>query len=275
VRYDTDRLAASYEAVIRSNMERMYIATEGFPWDDGPYIGIGGLVEDRLGGAPVRRGNQFPEHVISWRFAEPHDGTSIAALVPGPTRESVTVIVYNLQPDPVTAEITGWGVEPGTWEIVEGVDANGDDVPDTGFAKRTAAFERSTGVMFTFPPRQTYAIRMTLKKKGEPYWKRPDLGIGADGAVLDTGRNTVTVTVHNTGSLRTPETTIGIAGADGRVVATSSVPAIEPPTDYRLKAATVTVSLPAGTERDGLKAVIDPDGKLTEITRKNNEAAVR
>jgi len=230
---DKEALAASYAATARLNKKRMYIATEGFPWDDGPYISSGGIIPDRLGGWPIRRGNQFPEHAVGWSFEKPRDATSLAVLVPGPTRTSVKIVAYNLERDPVKASVVGWGVDPGTWEVTEGIDTNGDDLPDGKTRTRTVAFERSETVSFTFPPGKTTIVRMTLKKKGTPYWKRPDLGIGRDDVTVR--GNAVSVVVHSLGSVDAPTCPVALVDGSGRIVSTAEIPPLRAPLDYRPK----------------------------------------
>ena len=272
-RVNKDLLASSYSSAVTFNEEKMYIGTEGFPWDDSPYITFGSVVTDRLGGMPIRRGAQFPEHSLSWRISPPYDGTALAILVPRPDPESVRIVVYNVMEGPVTAAMTGWDVAPGTWEIVEGIDSNGDDAADGAVTKRTVAFERSAEVSFTFPPRKTTVIEMKLKKKGTPYWQRPDLGIGADDVRVN-GRD-VAVTVHSLGSVKSPETAVTLVGGDGTIVARADVPALDGLTAYTPVTYTVTLRLPGNTAGAGLTAVVNPENSPVEITRLNNSVKLR
>lgn len=270
---DKNLLAENYTSVVINNENRMYIATEGFPWDDGPKISIGSVVIDRLGGSPIRRGAQFPEHTLSWRVSAPYDGTALAILVPSPDPESVKIIVYNIMEGPVEVAATGWNVAPGNWEIIEGIDTNGDDIADSGITKRTAPFERSAALSFIFPPRKTTVIVMNLKKKGVPYWDRPDLGIGADD--VNVNGSVVSVTVHSLGSVKSPATVVVLTDSNGKELARADVPALEGLSGYTPVTYTVTLRLPGTASIEGLRAVVNPGNNPQEITRLNNSVLLR
>ncbi len=62
--------------------------------------------------------------------------------------------------------------------------------------------------------------------------------------------------------------------AGGAVIVTATIPAIKAPTDLIPKTAQVTLRIPAGKSLDGAAVALDTDGKLTEITRRNNEVAL-
>ena len=269
---DRASLAGEYAETIRYNAQRMYLGTEGFPWDDGPYISYGRVLEDRLGGVPIARGNQFPRHVISWNFDRPHSAESMAFLVPQPTSSSVRIVAYNLLNDPVTARVVGWDVEPGTWLVTEGIDENGDDVADSVAQTRTVRFERTSEIAFTFPPRKNVIVQMTLQEKGTPYWSRPDLGVGAGDVVVKDGK--VHVTVHSLGSVDAPASSVLLVDASGAVVARSAVPALKAPLDFKPKTTVVTLTVPKGRALAGCRVIVDRDEALTEITRRNNVTAV-
>lgn len=269
-----DKLAleGSYANAIQYNAQRMWIGTEGFPWDDGPYITYGSILEDRLGGAPINRGNQFPRHFVSWTFKKPHGAENMAILVPQPSRASLRIVGFNLLNDPQTAAMTGWDVEPGMWEVTEGIDTNGDDEPDTVSSTRTVRFERSGSVEFTFPPRKNYVIRMELKEKGTPYWSRPDLGIGPEDVTVKDGK--VRVTVHSLGAVDAPVAAVALVDTSGSVLARGETPALKAPADLKPKTAQVAIAPPKGKSLAGCRVVIDPENRLVEITRMNNTAAV-
>ena len=270
---DKGRLEESYMSIIRSNSQRMYIGTEGFPWDDGPYISYGSILNDRLGGAPINRGNQFPWHKVSWKFDKSYGAENVAILVPQPSSSLIRVIAYNLMKDPLAVTMVGWGVDPGTWEVTEGIDTNGDDLPDTAIQNRTVTFERTGELQFTFPPRKNFIIQMDLKEKGTPYWSRPDLGIGKDDVQVKGGR--VQVTVHSLGSVDAPATSVALVDAEGNVLASAKVPAIKAPRDFKPRTANVTLSVPKKALLEGCRVVVNPDRKMGEITRMNNECLVK
>ena len=269
---DKDRLAAAYASTIQFNDERYYIATDGFPWDDGPYLNYGSLVTDRLGGNPVRRSSQYPEHAVSWAFDSPFDGESIAVLVPHPTRTSVKIVAFNLEMETVTPHIMGRQVDPGIWEIRQGIDTDGDDIPDSDITVVEMEFGRTDEITVSLPARKTTVIEMTLKTPGIPYWERQDLSIGLDDIAVR-GRN-VTVTVHNVGSIESVKTPVCLVAADGTILDTAEVPVLSAPLDLKPKTKQVKLKIPRRQSADTLTVVIDPERTVIENTRLNNTVAV-
>ena len=264
----------------KSNLERLYatqieecdlldyIDTEGSLWIDRVGVPYTDLQRARLGGAALVRNSLYPGHTISWKFAAPANDQSVAILVPDATTSSFKVIAYNLEATPVHATMTGWNIDPGVWEITQGVDTNNDDVADGAVATSTAVFERTKSVELTFPPRATTVLTFKLKTPGTPYWQRPDLGIDPQD-VTARGRE-VHVKVHSIGSVAAPATTIAVRDASGHILATAPVPALAAPVDLLPKIAEVSLTLPAGTSTAGLSVELDPDHALNEITTRNN-----
>ena len=171
----------------------------------------------------------YPGHTVSWRFAAPANDQSVAILIPDATPTSFKVIAYNLETIPVHATMTGWNIDPGVWEITQGLDTNNDDVADQALESHTAPFERSRSLDLTFAPRATTVLTFKLKTPGVPYWQRPDLGISRDDITI--GMDALLVKVHSLGSVPTPETPIVFRTADGSIVASSVIPPLPAPVD--------------------------------------------
>jgi hypothetical protein len=163
--------------------------------------------------------------------------------------------------------MTGWEIDPGKWEITQGVQgASADDVRDV--RTRTETFERSRDLEITFPPHVTTVIELKLVEKGVPYWSRPDLGIGTDDVTVDGGR--VKVTVHSLGSVDAPASKVVLRDKAGKVLATAAVPGIKAPVDLFPKTAAVSLTLPAGADWKGGSVTVESSGKVPEITQMNN-----
>jgi len=266
-------LEDSYAGTIQYNAQRMYMATEGFPWDDGPYISYGSIVNNRLGGAPIMRGNQFPRHSVSWRFEKPDGAENVAILVPEPSQTSLKIITFNISNDPINAFMTGWDVAPGTWEVTEGVDTDSDDVPDAQIVKRTVQFERTEAIALTIPPREMFVVQMQLKQNGTPYWDRPDLGIGKDDVRIR--GNNLSVTVHSLGSVDTPACTVAVVDPSGARILKAVVPALKAPLDLKPKKRDIVFPIAKGINMKGCRVTIDPEGKVNEITKGNNSVTIQ
>ncbi|OHE89356.1 MAG: hypothetical protein A3G75_06750 [Verrucomicrobia bacterium RIFCSPLOWO2_12_FULL_64_8] len=245
-----------------------YINTEGSLWIDRVGVPSVDLQRARLGGVALVRGGLYPGHVVSWRFAAPDNDQSVAILIPDATPAHFKVIAYNLETAPVRAAMTGWNVDPGIWEVTQGVDRDGDDKADGEIRTSRAEFERTRSVNLIFAPRAATILTFTLKTPGTPYWQRPDLGIDRDDVAVN-GRE-VRVRVHSLGAVSAPASVVTVRGRDGRVLASADVVTLAAPDDLRPRTAEVTLRLPAGAEAAGGMVEIDPDHRLGEITTVNN-----
>ena len=112
-------------------------------------------------------------------------------------------------------------------------------------------------------------IDLRLVSKGTPYWSRPDLGIGRDD-IRAIGR-TLSVTVHSLGAVDAPPSRVVVRDSTGQEIASARVPALRAPVDLRPRAATVTLTLPAGADLAGGTVSVELPRGGPEITRKNNQ----
>ena len=245
-----------------------YINTEGSLWIDRVGVPYAELQRARLGGVALLRNATFPGHVVSWRFAPPANDQSVAILIPDATPTGFKVIAYNLETVPVHATMTGWNIDPGVWQVTQGVDTNNDDSADFNITSRTNAFERTGTLEFTFAPRAITVLTLKLKTPSTPYWQRPDLGVGRDDVQVH-GRE-VRIRVHSLGSVPTPATTVVFRNPEGSIVATERIQSIPAPVDLLPKTVAIDMTLPDGTATEGGTVEIDPDHRLEEITRLNN-----
>ncbi len=258
-----------YADEIAYHSREMYLMTEGHVWTDRVAINALELQRSRLGGIARRKKSAiYPGQVVSWRFREPSSWDDLAILVPEADATSFTVTAWNCSDGPVTADMTGWMIDPGEWEMERGIDTDGDFVIDGDSEKIRVRFERTESVTLTFDPGVQTVIHMSLKKKGTPYWKRPDLGIGKEDVEIADGK--MLVTVHSLGSVDCPKGEIAVIDSSGNSVATAETPAIEAPLDLFPRTAEVSLELPAGGLTGGLRVVLNPGGSFEEITRMNN-----
>jgi hypothetical protein len=210
---------------------------------------------------------------VSWKFQSPANEESAAILVREATPTSMKIVVYNLSSASVRTTMTAWDVEPGRWQITQGVDGNGDDNADGETLSTTVDLERAANVDLIFAPNATTVFNLKLIDKGIPYWTRPDLGIGPDDIVVK-GR-TINVTVHSLGAVDSAATDLVWLDDSGKSLASAKIPKLKAPTDLLPKTVTVTLTAPADRNLNGSTVVLDPDNKIKEITRINNRQAVR
>ncbi len=245
-----------------------YINTEGSLWIDRVSVPTNELQRARLGGVALARNATFPGHAVSWKFHEPATAESLAILIPDATATAFKVIAYNLDAAPVRATMTGWNIDPGIWEITQGIDTNDDDVVDGAVETRAVPLERSRSIELTFAPRATTVLTFKLKTPGMPYWQRPDLGIDRQDVTVQDGK--VRVTVHCVGSVASTPTDIVLRDRDGKVIATEKIPAIAAPLDLLPKTLTLEMRLPPDQSTVGCSIEIDPAHAIEEITTMNN-----
>jgi hypothetical protein len=265
---DKKLLESLYAAQIEECDLLEYINTEGSLWIDRVGVPNTDLQRARLGGIALVRNGLFPGHAVSWKFAAPANDQSVAILIPDATATGMKIIAYNLETKPVAATLTAWNVDPGQWEITQGVDTNGDDLADGAITSRTVKLERSADLAIEFAPRATTILTLKLKTPGTPYWSRPDLGIEPGDVTRRDG--TLLVQVHSLGAVPSLEAAMVCKDRSGRVVASATIPSLEAPFDLRPRTVEVILRLPANTDVTGGTVEIDPEQKLEEITRRNN-----
>jgi len=266
-------LESMYASQIEASRLREYINTEGSLWIDRVNVPYSELQRARLGGVAMVRNSYYPGNTVSWKFQSPANEESAAILVREATPTSMKIVVYNLSSASVRTTMTAWDVEPGRWQITQGVDGNGDDNADGETLSTTVDLERAANVDLIFAPNATTVFNLKLIDKGIPYWTRPDLGIGPDDIVVK-GR-TISVTVHSLGAVDSAATDLVWLDDSGKSLASAKIPKLKAPTDLLPKRVTVTLTAPVDRNLNGSSVVIDPDNKTKEITRINNRQAVR
>jgi len=265
---DKQALESLYGSQIEASALRSYINTEGSLWIDRVFVSYTELQRARLGGVALIRNSYYPGHNVSWTFQAPANEESAAILIPHATPQSMKIVVYNLNASAIKTTMTAWDVEPGRWQIVQGVDRNGDDDSDGEVVTKTIELERTGAVELTFPPRVTTILNLKLIDKGTPYWTRPDLGIGNDDVLVRGAR--ITVTVHSLGAIDSPPTELALVDREGKMITSVAVPRLKAPADLFPKTVILTLVMPAGVRIDGASVVIDPGAKTREVTRMNN-----
>ena len=265
---NTSYLNKVYASQIETATNRYFINRQGSLWIDRIYFNPGELQRSRLGGVALMRGYDYPGNALSWRFQAPGKERSVAILVPEGTPDHVKVIAYNLDSEPVKADMTGWEVDPGKWQMTQGTRGNGDTDPVQNTTTRTVDFERSKSIEVTFAPHTTTVIELKLADKGVPYWSRPDLGIDPDDVKVEGNR--MKVTVHSLGAVESPAAKVVLRDSTGKVLASANAGPMKPPTDLVPKTETISLALPASADWKGGSVTIETSGKLPEITQMNN-----
>lgn len=258
-----------YADEIQRYTQQTYLFTEGHFWTDRVSIYATELQRSRLGGVAKRgKGNIYPGQLVSWKFRKPATYEDLAILIPEAGRTEFKVIAFNLSDAPVTAAMTGWMIDPGIWEITQGIDIDNDDTIDTGLTKRTVEFERTQTLELQFDPKVQTILHFKLENRGKHYWQRPDLGIGKEDVVVRGNR--ITVTVHSLGAVETPQSMLVLKDASGKVITSEQIRALKAPLDIFPKTCEVILQIPEGTSVIGSRVYIETPEKIKEITKMNN-----
>ena len=267
-------LETLYASQIETSALRKYMNTDGSMWIDRVDVPNSELQRARLGGVALVRGSLYPGHAVSWTFAAPAKADNVAILIPESTPQSLKIIAYNLSATPVTANLTPWSLEPGKWEMTQGIDTRENDTTDALSQYRQVKFEQfefdhDRPLSITLPPRTSTVLVLRLVSKSTPYWNRPDLGIAKDDVEIQNRK--LTITVHSLGAVDSPATKLALMDANGRVITTVAVPGLKAPQDLLPKTTKVTLTVPAGAGVRGGRVVLDPEATMKEITRANNQ----
>ncbi|MGA2350550.1 MAG: LamG-like jellyroll fold domain-containing protein [Terracidiphilus sp.] len=271
---DTKYLDRLYTAQLQAESNREWINTEGSLWIDrvtdsaGPMFVNTELQRARFGGIALVRNHIYPGNSVGWKFVAPATPSSVGILVPEATPDHLKIIVYNLETVPVKAQMIGWEIDPGKWEITQGTRGDVETDPVVNISTRSENFERSTSLDFTFAPHTTTVLELKLVEKGVPYWSRPDLGIGADDVTVEGSQ--MKVTVHSLGSVDAPASKVVLRDNSGRVLATASAAPLKAPVDLLPKTEVVSLTLPSGADWKGGSVSVEITGTLPEITLMNN-----
>jgi len=271
---DKDKLAERYNWMVEGAWNREYINTLGHPWIDRITYNMFDIQADRMGGmCNTRFYCYYPENGISWKFHVDENVEKLAVVVPYNSEREIKIVAFNISDTPITADIIGGEILPGVWKFSQGIDTNGDDLPDSSLSVRNVPFERSLPVTVTFPPKVYTVLLLELEKEGIPYFERCDLGITEEDLTMMP--HGLQVRIHSLGAKESQDTIVALRNPKGKIVRTAPVRAL--PAPEQLFPIQWEVPIPVyGLPQDltGWSVEIDPDNKLNEITRANNVAVI-
>ncbi len=105
---DKHYLEDLYTSEITTDLNRMFMVTEGEFWSDRVELFSDLLQRSRLGGMAIRRNQIYPGQLVRWRFAgAPTTAESVAILIKDASPTHFKVVAYNLTNAPIAATMTG------------------------------------------------------------------------------------------------------------------------------------------------------------------------
>ena len=268
--FDKKKIAENYRNEITNLGIREYINTEGSIWIDRISSFNPVIQEDRLGGVALTRTNiLYPMHYVSWKFDKPASWESVAVYAGEAGPEKINIIAYTLEKETVNAEITVWDVLPGIWKVIRGVDADDDQIPDTGIRESSVYLERGEMLKVTLSPRQYNIISLELKEpSAQGYRELPDIAIGKEDITVSADR--ISIIVHNLGAVSSPQTELVVTDREGKRIASAAVPPIDAPTDLLPRRTEIRIDIPGGPDLTAGTVMLDPERKIRQITRRND-----
>jgi hypothetical protein len=267
--FNTNELVDRYAEKIRDLGVLEYPNTVGSIWIDRISANTNELQEDRLGGVALARIRHiYQKNFVSWNIKAPASYQSLALFVKEASSTHLNIMAFNLEKETIGATMTLWDVKPGQWRVVTGLDTNDDQQIDTERSEEIAYLERGSEVDLSFASRKNTIIRLELVEPAQTgYGERPDLAIGSSGIKID--GNEVRVRVYSQGAVGTPETTLELKNARGETVGIQPVPAMEAPLNLDPNWMDIKLTVPPGTDLSSGSIQIDPQKKITQITRLN------
>jgi hypothetical protein len=268
---DKRYLEAIYAREIQTASQRMFMMTEGHLWSDRVQIPSEMLQRARLGGVAYRRNQIYGGNAVSWRFDGPVHADQVGILMPEATPTRFKVIAYNTASATAAARLIGGDLTPGRWRMTGGVDANGDDKADAP-TSQSVELETGSAVLVSFAPRQTTVLEFSLEQAATSTWERPDVGLDPEDVRL--ARGSAQVTVHSLGGVAAQDGQVILEDASGQVLARAAFGPLPAPTDLLPKTREVRLALPRGFTPAGARVRLQLDGRVKEITQRNNVVAL-
>ncbi len=267
--FNREDLVERYTEKIKDLAVHEYINTEGSIWIDRISANSNDLQTDRLGGIALSRiRNIYPQNHVSWNIREPGSYESLGVFVTKANARSIELLAYNLNGDTVEAGMSLWDIEPGHWILHQGLDESGDQHIDTDANERKVYLERGSEMELSFAPGKYTILKLDLEEPAPTnYADRPDLAICTSG--ISVKENRVIVRVYSQGAIGSPQTQLELKDAKGKRIATAVVPALEAPLDLIPRYVDITMEIPTGTDLSNGSVEVDPDRKITQITRLN------
>jgi hypothetical protein len=268
---DKSWLEALHADAIEDKAEHQYMVTEGHWWSDRVEAPSDILQRERLGGIALQRNQTWPGNTVSWRFADPEGAVKVAILVPGATRKHFRVLGYNVSDGDLAATMSTWNVVAGRWRMRVGTSDDGGKTVTWAGAPRELTLERSAATDVHFVPGKMTVLDFTLIASSTPTNERPDLGIGVDDVAIEDGA--VTLTVHSLGAKPVVGGRAVIENADGRIIASAPIGALDAPIDLMPRTQQVRIATPGALPSEA-RVRIAIDGDAPEVTRRNNVIAL-
>ncbi len=269
VKFKPEEISDRYNEIITELAVREYINTEGSIWIDRISANSNDLQADRLGGIALARIRHiYQQNYLSWEINKPAGFESLAVFTEEGSPSKIKAVVYNMNPDKVSANISLWGIKPGQWKIQYRTESISDRDASAVTTVQKIYLERGSVVKLEFDPgKYSYISLELLEADPNGYDKRADLAISPSNIRIE--ENRVRVRVYSQGATGSPETTIVLRDASGEKISAAKVPPMDAPLDLIPRWVDIVLEVPAGSNLDKGSLEVDPANQIKQITRLN------
>lgn len=235
--------------------------------------GQAALAQMYLGSAMtwLRPASIIPPLAVSWRGLD----ANAAALVLESSAKKLRVAVYNFDVKPRKLHMRAWELEPGKYQMRQGVDVDQNDQIDGKPATREIALRRGSAIELDAPPGQVFLIELEQTQAQLRPELLPDLAVGKGDIFYDRATDRLKVVVHNIGSAAARDIVVHFEDPAGNLLARRVIPHLDAPLDLMPKTAIVWLPQPLLHRVEYIQVRIDPDDRIAEITEENNKGVWR
>lgn len=220
-----------------------------------------------LGGTPGYRNYIYPTHSISWRGFSPE----FAAWVLETGADGLRLMAFNFEEQPQRGRVEVWRLEPGTYRIALGPDADEDGIPDEATSERGLELAKGASIDIELPARRVVALVIEqIEASGEDYYARPDLAICPQDTVIAEDGSEITVRVHNVGGGQAPQFAVEVRGDDGKPPMEATAGPLEAPADCMPRVMELTFDVPEDRRGRQFDVLVDPANEIRELYEGNN-----
>ncbi len=152
-----------------------------------------------------------------------------------------------------------------------GPDTNDDFQADKIEIDKSIELARADSIPLAIQPGSVAVVTLERQRELDPLLTRADLAIARREVEFRDG--VVSGTVHNVGSADVDDVVVAIVTADGRTVARKSLGPLAAPVDLVPRRLPFALPLPEPSAA-GWRLVLDPDSKVSEIYKGNNEVTL-
>ena len=257
-------------ALLKHQTQNRALYTESEPATGSILLSQRALQRARLGGVAFYDHVTFPGHAISWEGAQ----GNLSAVVLKSTSDRLRLIAFNSGKSLLDVNMRVWGLENGTYNVIEGTDVSGDDQDDqidVETTRRQLSLRRFSEIPISLRPLKRTVIDFKQTKKGVPIFTLPDLAIGPGDLEYDPVTDKGFLTIHNIGSASSPAFTVVIENEKRVIILKKDFPGMDAPLDLLPKRVTMEFSGVRGKGNRLLTFRVDPGNQVDELNEENNQ----